>query len=439
MITPFYSEPLINLYQGHVLNVLSEIPSESVDMVMTSPPYWGLRTYKTEPIVWGDQECEHEWGDEIISKANDSNRNTMEWTTGGNPAAKTLGQKVTQGNFCLRCHAWKGELGLEPTIELYIEHIILIFNEIKRVLKRTGTCWVNIADSYAGNTSTAALPSNEKKRWIDNKSGNYAYKRQRGFLGGAPAKSLCAIPERFMLAMMGEGWICRNDIVWVKPNPMPESVKDRFTTSWEHLYFFTKSRKYWFEQQFEPVQYPNDLRTAINGMGIGELSKDARFGSHPELGRNKRDVWEINTQPYKEAHFATYPEKLCETPILAGCPSQICTKCGNGREKMIQVDYIIQESRPKKDEPKMHNGSKGAGFRYAHATKNIRDKGYSDCGCGSLFQPGVVLDPFAGSGTTLSVAKRLNRKSIGIELNPDYCKLAQERISRVPLPMELGI
>lgn len=272
------------------------------------------------------------------------------------------------GTFCLKCGAWKGELGLEPTIELYIEHLILIFNEVKRVLKKTGTCWVNVDDSYAGSGS----PGGDFR---DGKGGDdylRPYNRK-----GLPAKSLCLIPQRFAIAMVENGWILRNDICWSKPNPMPESVKDRFTGSWEHLFFFVQNKRYYFEQQFEelsgverwggPVMKPAD-----NGYP-NELTRERLVQPNP-LGRNKRDVWEITTQPYPEAHFAVYPEKLVETPVLAGCP-----------------------------------------------------------------QDGTVMDIFAGSGTTGAVAKRLGRSYIGIELNPDYCKLHVKRLQAISLPMELNV
>lgn len=386
-MTPYYQEPLITLYQGHALTVLRELPSESVDCCMTSPPYWGLRTYKTEPIIWdGDSSIscwQHEWGKELVIEKQ-GNWDSWKATDGGDALRFTRKRgegKSSQGNFCLKCHTWKGELGLEPTIELYIEHLVLIFNEVKRVLKKTGTCWVNIGDSYAGGGTGGHTDLSGKQVSLCGRPVNKT---------DIPAKSLCAIPERFMLAMMSQGWICRNDIIWYKSNPMPESVKDRFTGTYEHLFFFTKQGKYWFEKQFEPNTTPDGMGWAANGKGKRYSTSD--YGQHlgaadfsrqgeglqamgsSELGRNKRDVWEINTQSYEFAHFATYPEKLCETPILAGCP-----------------------------------------------------------------QDGTVLDPFAGSGTTLAVAKRLNRKSIGIELSPDYCKLAQDRISKIAIPMELKI
>ena len=378
-----YQEPNVTVYQGHALDVLKGMSDESVDCVMTSPPYWGLRTYKTEPQIWSDNHvqadrfiCRHEWSNEkIVSCGRNDNAEKGGALFHGTSNKTYAGDsKASQGNFCLKCGAWRGELGLEPTIELYIEHLIQIFSEVRRVLKKTGTCWVNIDDSYAANRSYQVPDS----KWCD--VGNDMPRK----IDGIPAKSLCLIPSRFALAMVENGWRLRNDICWYKSNPMPESVKDRFTGSWEHLFFFVKRQRYWFEQQFETLS-PLTIADSRNETGRHTYAESkwqdtadkpswyrSKVFVNSLQGRNKRDVWEINTQPYPEAHFATFPEKLCETPILSGCPKD-----------------------------------------------------------------GVVLDPFCGSGKALSVAKRLGRKAIGIDLNPDYCKLAIKEVSKISIPMEL--
>lgn len=397
---PYYEEPNAVLYQGHALSILKGLPSESVDCAITSPPYWGLRTYKTEPQIWG---------------------------------------------------GWTGELGLEPTTELYIQHLIEIFNEVKRVLKKTGTCWVNIDDSYAGSGKgigsdhgKAVFSDDDIVRLPD---------------AGIPAKSLCLIPQRFALGMVEQGWILRNDIVWAKPNPMPESVKDRFTTSWEHLFFFVKSQKYRFEQQFEPMTCPGrifnpdtsghataQLRQEGNRTTVGLHDGRTQYGD-PSLGRNKRDVWEICTEPspIRGVHFATYPEKLVETPILAGCPAQICKKCGKARGKIYEISRSYQSGSGK-------SGNKPHGSHYDNpqCVGDLKDDiragpclsrqeiGYTDCGCNAGFEAGIVMDIFAGSGTTGAVAKRLGRKYIGIDLSEEYCRLHIKRLQAVPLAMALA-
>jgi hypothetical protein len=294
-----------------------------------------------------------------------------------------------------------------------------------------------------------------------------------------------------------ERWRLRNDIVWNKPNPMPESVKDRFTGSWEHLFFFSKSKHYFFEQQFN--EYTGPLNRWGGDTLKHETPKTAKYKDmlhlspssalragnqiRPNaLGRNQRDVWEICTEASNYdfclkcdtyftgrhrssiqavtvddkdkkkcpvcgstedwlGHFATYPEKLCETPILAGCPSMICKNCGKARVKVYgDSDWESHQSEgmaalDTPDSPMYRGGHHNDGLPYR---ANIKDLGYTDCGCSQDFEPGVVLDPFCGSGTTLVAAKRLGRKSIGIDISPNYCRLTVKRLQEIPLSMELG-
>lgn len=315
------------ILQGDALTMLKTLPDESIDGIMTSPPYYALRNYNM-----------------------------------------------------------KEQLGLESTLQEYIAKLCDIFDEVKRVLKKEGTCFVNISDTYGGTQDKNDYIAPKYKKGMDMK-----FKRpNKNIL----KKSLCMVPFRFALEMVNRGWLLRNDIIWHKPNAMPSSVKDRFTVDFEHLFFFTKSRRYYFETQYVPyapssdVRYRQALRAGRsyalkepykNNMPYASNKKYKRgagsdapraddadgllVGGTNPLGRNMRTVWTIPTQPNSHAHFATYPEKLCEIPIKAGCP-----------------------------------------------------KG------------GIVLDPFFGSGTTGVVALKLNRKFIGIELNPDYIEIANQRL-----------
>jgi DNA modification methylase len=242
--------------------------------------------------------------------------------------------------------------------------------------------------------------------------------------------------------MLEDGWILRNDIVWNKPNPMPESVKDRFTTSWEHLFFFSKSRRYFFEQQFEHgvTDASDKAGHRFGGNKNSEANSLTCHSNRPgekwewTASRNKRDAWEINTQPYPEAHFATYPEKLCETPVLAGCPSMICKKCGKAREKVYEKTGHVNKREPAHQPGNTPTKVDSTGWA---PTERPTTK-YTDCACNIGFEPGTVLDPFCGSGTTLAVAKKRGRKAIGIDINENYCKLTVKRLQEIPLSMELG-
>ncbi len=303
---------------GDALKVLKTIPDESIDCIVTSPPYWALRDYGV-----------------------------------------------------------KGQIGLEPTIEEYLEKVILIFDEIKRVLKPLGTCWINFGDTYANKTK-GGQQNKAQDNIFDTLTERSVIPKLKPKLN-IPTKSLCLIPSRFAIQMIERGWILRNEIIWHKPNAMPQSVRDRFTVDFEKVYFFVKNRKYYFKQQFEDLKNPHELeRRFSNPFEHHKYRKSARK-SHGNLetikqnqkeilkkGRNKRCVWAVGTGVSNGNHFAVYPPRLIETPILAGCPEN-----------------------------------------------------------------GIVLDPFIGSGTTTVVAKKLNRNFIGIELSPEYVKLAKKRIKNL--------
>jgi len=315
---------------GNCLEEIKKLHNESIDMCITSPPYWALRDYGVE-----------------------------------------------------------GQLGLEPTFQEYITKLCDIFDEVKRVLKKDGTCWVNIGDSYSNSGKGGDSKNLYAKRHTE--FGKISDIRRHGKptrVKDLPPKSLCNIPARFSIEMQNRGWILRNEIIWHKPNCMPSSARDRFTVDFEKLFFFTKSKRYFFEKQYEPHQTQENRPDAIirnreygydsklNAINKKKYSIRQKRGGNknPDFrnsqGRNKRCVWSINTHPFPEAHFAVYPEKLIETPIKAGCP------------------------------------------------KN-----------------GIVLDPFFGAGTTGVVAKKLNRNFIGIELNSEYCKIAERRIKLITKPI----
>jgi len=497
------------------LDTLKQLPSDTVSCCVTSPPYWALRDYGTDGVVWdGDADCEHEF--DLEESKNPADRGGKGEKDNGKYGDWEGTTNKHRKGFCNKCGAWKGQLGLEPDFNLYIKHLCDIFDEVKRVLRKDGTCWVNLGDTYSGAGSGMT------------DTGKCSYEsdsfRKEPTKTNLPNKSLCNIPSRFSIEMQNRGWILRNKIIWHKPNCMPSSVTDRFTVDFEEIFFFVKNKKYWFEQQFEPWQdnNPNDINRAINGHKKynGKFKDEDKKGSFafseskvagdPRKGRNKRTVWKIPTQPFPDAHFAVFPEALVETPIKAGCPKEICSKCGKAREKIVaKKEYIVDEKEPSnKFKDGVVNSAGGREFKMTTQRKytpnqkevaqyiksKIKDKeslddefgqhtwthwirtdesgaslpnpeqylilksmldlddrfdeemlttvkivsddkggkteviGYTKCDCNAPFVPGIVLDPFMGSGTVALKALKEGRKFVGIEINPKYVEMANERI-----------
>jgi len=253
----------VKLLLGDALTELKTLPDETVDMTITSPPYYGLRNYGTNPVVWDNGNgCEHRWGS--IQKWAGSAYNNEKGDFGG-PAKDQIaeGYKTAHsGQFCQRCNAWKGELGSEPTVELYITHLGEIFSDVKRVLKPTGACWINIGDTYAGNGTYIGKYKEthpDHKDLHTNNSGKYPQKVKGYRDDTIKFKSQLCVPERLVLEMMSRGFIKRNTIIWKKPACLPSSAKDRFTNDFEYLFFFVKNEKYYFEQQLEPSKIPETI------------------------------------------------------------------------------------------------------------------------------------------------------------------------------------
>ncbi len=291
-----------NILQGNVLDRIKDIEEKSVQCVVTSPPYWGLRDYGTAEWEQGDKECDH------VEKKPFGGSSTLRDMSLETTKKEVEGKSIQYKSKCKKCGAIRkdSQLGLEETPEEFIENMVKVFRGVKKSLKDDGTLWLNLGDSYSQTKN----------------------------------KQLLGIPWRVALALQQDGWYLRQDIIWHKPNPMPESVKDRCTKAHEYIFLLSKSPQYYYDSD--------------------AIRDKPHYGE--EVGANKRSVWSINVKPYKEAHFATFPEKLPELCIKAG------SKKGD-----------------------------------------------------------IVLDPFFGSGTTGWVAQRLGRKWLGIELNPEFIKIAEKR------------
>jgi len=485
------------ILQGDSLEQLKTLQDESIDCCMTSPPYWNLRDYGTAIWEGGKKDCDHKIPE---TEKDPKNKN--------NSSHNVRFIKET----CYKCNAKRidKQLGLESTFKEYINNLCDIFDEVKRVLKKTGTCWVNLGDTYAGSPSGGVGHQEGtdgvfSRLWNRNTQGgrtdkithkykdpkNEASLRSREQLPKQNYQNKCLylIPQRFAIEMVNRGWILRNNIIWHKRNCMPSSVRDRFTVDFEYLFFFTKNKKYYFKTQYEPLQTDENRPNGVvrnreynydskeNKNPSAYLKQDnvpsKNFNTYkgfnkryipPTQGRNKRTVWSINPKPYSEAHFAVYPEELCETPLKAGCPNLVCIKCGEPKREIKTIqksnDAFNIRVRDVKNERIKHTDriasdeevSKYNEKEYKPSFEYVISEGCNcetDCDyCGGMgidpedthgekecpyckgnhFTSGIVLDPFFGSGTTGIVALKQQKKFIGIELNSEYIEIAKKRL-----------
>lgn len=444
--------PLDQILIGDCRELLKTLPDASVHCVVTSPPYWGLRSYGTDPQVWqnGHEPCvEHQWGEaEHVKKSGG---------TKGLPYELNKWIDRTT-NTCSICGAWRGELGLEPTPELYVEHITQIFREVKRVLRDDGTIWINLGDSYAstkvGNTNEA--PDKKPRPYFENGTHLMDFKKQ--LPPGLKPKDLVGIPWMVAFALRADGWYLRSDIIWAKPNPMPESVTDRPTKAHEYIFLLSKSQRYYYDSEAirEPETESTKSRNHYNRATprSAELHHGKGFLTTPAdkiqdgRGRNRRTVWTVATHPFKGAHFATFPPKLIEPCILAGTSERgVCPKCGAPWERVIEkrlTGEILADGSIK--QTKMSRRARADGSEIKSATSVFKTGMWNesntvgwrptcDCDAGEPV-PAVVLDPFMGSGTTASVCISLKRHYIGFDLNPAYVEdIAQDRADNTPPPL----
>lgn len=393
---------LNTITEQHVIEFLSELPEEIVDCCITSPPYYGLRDYGTEDVFWPEVTYSPMVGMPEIT--------------------------IPAGFY---------SLGLEPTIEAFIGHIVLVFRGVHRVLKDDGTLWINFGDSYTGyKAGTGDTPYAEIVNRPEHKTG--------WVFGGLKPKDLIGVPWRVAFALQADGWFLRSDVIWSKPNPMPESVTDRPTKAHEYIFLLSKSERYFFDQEAikeQAIGNPSGNKIRVSRPTQQAIQRGDQCGHIPYLGgetRNKRSVWEVSTKPFKEAHFAVFPEELIEPMILAAtsekghCPDcgkrwiRIIEKTGgrNHREdRMIKIGII--------GEVDLETGKRGRSSTALNNTQKIITMGFSpQCSCNKSPVPDIVLDTFAGSGTVMKVSRRAGRNSIGSELNGNYVKIGQNRTAQ---------
>ena len=387
----------VRILVGDCLDLLRTLPEESVHCVVTSPPYWGLRDYGVQ-----------------------------------------------------------GAIGLEPTFEEHLGTLVTVFREVRRVLRSDGTLWLNYGDSYAGSwgaqsrdnprVETSALSAGQVRAAP---KGTHTGSAKRT---GLKPKDLVMMPARVALALQADGWWLRSEIVWHKPNPMPESVRDRPTSAHEKLFLLTKAARYFYDaeavrEEDAGTDHPRNIlhRPEPSG-GIlpphrGIRTAEGRNGG----GRNLRNVWTIATHPFPGAHFATFPPKLVEPCIKAGTSEEgCCPECGTPWVREMEVhdpDGRLGRSWHD-DDPKERLAIGKRGTPRGEGRPIHRTSGWQplcDCGAGDP-APCTVLDPFGGSGTVGLVASRLGRDAILIELNPEYAEMAEHRIhGDAPLLADVGV
>jgi DNA modification methylase len=358
----------------------------SVQCVVTSPPYWGLRQYAGEQLTTWADGTEH-------------------------------------------------ALGLEPTPELYVQHMVEVFREVRRVLRADGTLWLNLGDSYAASQKGTG------GGWAADPN-NYAHKAQaygsRKFdLGDLKPKDLVGIPWMVAFALRADGWYLRSDIIWHKPNPMPESVTDRPTKSHEYLFLLTKSERYFYDA--DAIKEAGAGRERFGNTGGKQgVNADRNDGGRRDMeiieSRNKRSVWTIATRPYPGAHFATFPEALVEPCILAGSAAQACGECGAPWERVTERPSAPDVAPSDLD--RYGTGDAGVHRKVGQAYQNWLDANPKQTTgwrptCAHDDDSGVcvILDPFNGSGTTGRVALRHGRSYVGTDISREY--LDEQAIHRI--------
>jgi len=417
---------------GTVLEKLKEIPDDHVQCMVTSPPYWGLRDYGTAKWEGGKADCNHQVGRFEYPASNKQKSNSG---SAGHQAR----------NVCPKCGAVRidDQLGLEPTPEEYIEKMVLIFREIRRCLRPDGTAWLNLGDSYAGSMKGSDGKGGFSVKSKVQKGNKGSFVQPSPMPSGLKSKDLVGIPWRVAFALQQDGWYLRSDIIWHKPNPMPESVLDRPTKAHEYIFLLSKSQRYYYDREAirEDIKPGADGKMSAPKLGPDRPKEGARNQNVKQYeiikGANRRDVWTITTKPYKGAHFATFPPTIPERCIKAGSSEKgQCANCGAPYKRITIREKVGDNLGKVKDNPRA--GIRGSGLSRPtdYIAKAHGEKWEPSCKCeyAMLTEPQIVLDPFAGSGTTLEVAQKLGRDWIGVELNPEYVEtLISPRLQQTTL------
>lgn len=482
---------------GDAREQLATLPEASVHCCVTSPPYWGLRDYSTARWEGGRTECPH------VKPATGGNR--KQGPNKGNNNAEAAPFR----DVCGICGARRvdAQIGLEATPEEYIETLVQVFRAVRRVLRPDGTLWLNLGDSYVGNTPG----TRDSERWPKQSRNNHRCDRP-GTVRGLKQKDLVGIPWRVALALQADGWWLRSGMPWVKRSPMPESCTDRPASALEYVFLLTPSPRYYFDMEAVRVKLSKPNAAGAEGIstdwakvkdGRTKVAHDRTPPSRmpgyigPPAGRAFRNTdlyyaslkephglicvgdelvgLDVVSEAFKDAHFATFPRRLVEPMIKAGTSEKgCCPECGAPWVRVLEKSWV--KTRPGKD-TKCAIAAGGVLFKdadkkgrydlnadivgnrdpYRHVTETRTVGWKPGCECQAHLAkadgvvtidelnawirqhppvPCVVLDPFDGAGTTQLVAKQLGRRGIGIELSPEYARMAEKRIANPePLPV----
>lgn len=352
--------------------------------------------------------------------------------------------------FRLRDYGYPGQIGLEETVDEYIAKLVEVFREVRRVLRDDGTLWLNLGDSYANDAKWGGQSGGKRVKQLHGKDATRDRARS-----GFQHKQLLMIPHRVAIALQADGWWVRSDIVWSKPNSMPESVQDRPSRSHEYVFLLAKSRYYYYDIDAirEPIAESTKRRYKYGWKGVAHqqhvgtqrTNNTGRWMGDPVAkrrnalkGKNKKSVWVVAPKSYKKAHFATFPPDLITPCILAGCPQRTCSNCGEPYKRVVIREFVPQKDvSPERSRAR----NKMVDNRFAgkpRGSLRVKSIGFRPtCACDAYILPGIVLDPFIGSGTTADVAREWGRAFTGIEAKREYVQLACERLG-VPGPFEFA-